>query len=97
MEIDVEAAEAVTALQVTEVDRLKAANLQLKILLLQERRNNTIRAFQAQCQELDGQLRDLQAEVQASQATLSEKYGIDFSTQQIDGVTGKIVAAPKKE
>ena len=44
MEIDVEAAEAVTALQVTEVDRLKAANLQLKILLLQERRNNTIRA-----------------------------------------------------
>lgn len=75
-------------------DRLEAENLQLRIILLIKTKERFIEKAALQLKEdFDDPLSTLRAQVTELQARLQAKYGIDFTAQQIEPGTGRIIPA----
>jgi hypothetical protein len=80
----------------TKEERLEAENLALRIQLLSTNRAQYIASANEALAAMDKGLKELQEQIKAIQQSLGEKYGIDFSTQQIEANTGRIIPAPSQ-
>ena len=78
----------------TKEELLEVENLSLRIQLLASNRTNYVTEATRTLEGIDGQLKELREKVTAMQNTLSAKYGIDFRSQQIEAVTGRVIPAP---
>lgn len=81
-------------LSVTTEDRLQAENLALRFQLTSMQKGAYVQSAQQQIEVFDGKLRDLKQSIAEFQQHLSITYGIDFTKQQIEAGTGRIVPAP---
>jgi ribosomal protein S3 len=80
--------------EVTNEDRLRVENLTLRAQLLISNRIELLRSQKEtidKVQEVDRVLGRTNQEIRKLQTELSEKYGVDFSKQQIDVNTGRVV------
>jgi hypothetical protein len=75
----------------TNEERLEAENLALRVQLLGLERNRIHNEAVAHLKSLDGDIARLQAQVKNMQFKLTTAYGIDFTKQQIEQGTGKII------
>jgi hypothetical protein len=71
-------------------DRLLAENLALKVQNLSLQKAEFVRQANAQVAEFNERIGLVHKEINALQSTLSQKYGIDFSTHQIEPGTGRV-------
>lgn len=69
---------------INEVDRLKAENLQLRLMNLAHERSAVLQELQRK----DAALHDQQTAFRAFQEELEKKYGVDFKTHEMDADTG---------
>lgn len=75
---------------IDEMDRLRAENLQLRALNLISRKRELLRSIE----EVDNSLRKVQEETTGFKSVLASKYNIDFTKQQIEPSTGRVIPAP---
>jgi hypothetical protein len=75
----------------TNEERLEAENLALRVQLLGLERGRVHNEAVAHLRSLDGDIARLQAQVKNMQSKLTVAYGIDFTKQQIEQGTGKII------
>jgi hypothetical protein len=73
--------------QLSEVDRLRCENLQLKLMNLVLQKKEQLRALE----NIDTQIGQVQVAYIAQQREMQEKYNVDFSVSEIESGTGKIV------
>lgn len=79
-------------------DRLEAEATQLRIMLLIERKKNFLAESMKKLEEdYDIPMLKLREQVTELQKSLSVKYGIDFTKQQIEPGTGRIISAGPQE
>lgn len=83
-------------IRLTNEERLEVENLSLRIQLVASTRANYVQEVNKTLESMDGQLGELRVQVTAMQKDLQEKYGIDFTRQQIQAGTGRIIPAPSK-
>lgn len=77
---------------VDEVDRLKAENLNLKLITLVNR--ETI--LQQQMTDIQNQRTKMQQEMYAMRQVLQEKYGINLTTHHIRPEDGVVIPRPQQ-
>jgi hypothetical protein len=75
---------------VSDIERLTVANLALTSRVLLNDRKELI----VQLQKTDIKLAETRDLIRKAQEELAKKYGIDFSKQQIEVDTGRIIPAP---
>ena len=75
----------------TNEERLEAENLALHVRLAAVSKEKIVNEANARLEHLNKQLRDYQGRIVDMQNRLSTKYGVDFSRQQIEPDTGRII------
>ncbi len=78
----------------TKEDRLEAENLQMHIKLTILEREAFVQDAVKKVKEFDHQLIELRERVSDLQKHFQVKYSIDFTKQQIEAGTGRIIPAP---
>lgn len=79
----------------TELDRLKAENLSLRIQTLMFTREKFIAQANQKVGEYDQQIMEIRASIGEFQKELDARYGIDFSKFAIEPGTGRVIPAPQ--
>lgn len=83
---------------VLEVDRLKAENLNLKLLNSMNQEaivQGRIKDLQGQLNEINGQRAELTAQMQAMRVDVEAKYGINLATHVIQPESGVVTPRPQ--
>lgn len=78
----------------TREELLEVENLALRAQTVSQRKELFVNGAQRQIDEFDAQLTELRGKITQAQVKLATKYGIDFTKQQIESDTGRIIAAP---
>lgn len=82
-----EAPEADEPVIVSELDRVKAENLHLKLLITAYK----VKDAQQELQRYSTEQRVMQTAIVECQAEIAEKYSIDLTTHEIQGDTGEVI------
>lgn len=73
-------------------DRLEAENLQLHIMLLDQRKTMLIKDFQTQLTQIELSLTGYKSKAEILQTRLWDEYGIDWQKEMIEPETGRIIS-----
>lgn len=85
---------AASPTQVSEEDRLVAENLALRAQVLVLSKEKFLLEVGSRLQGFDAQLAETQKNIRALQVHLADVYGIDWTKQQVEPGTGRIIPAP---